>query len=203
MGSTFSTGFVLPVVQEADLKGPDLNRLNRILQLLAQQVGAIQGANGRSVFDELQANLLFGENTDVPTDPTAILTLAAAKKLFATPTKSSGSGGGTPGPPGPAGPAGASGGSAIVEDHVLASGGTTTITPASPSAIGNLLTVFVQAKGFTGILAWGTNTRWAPTELDTTNDTWTPFNFIARTDPNDSVIRWFWVGPGPVGGQPT
>jgi len=85
-------------------------------------------------------------------------------------------------------------------DVTLVAASTTTINPTAPT-VASFLTVFVKAKGATALLAWGANTKWAPTEFTPDTDTWTVFNFNARIDPADSILKWFYIGPSPVTGQ--
>lgn len=107
----------------------------------------------------------------------------------------SGTGGGGGGGGGATGAAG-------VLDVTLIAGSTVTIDPTAPATDTATLSVFVKAKGPTAVLAWGANVKWGPTEFDSTTDTWTVFNLVARTDPADATLKWFFVGAA-VTGQPS
>jgi len=97
---------------------------------------------------------------------------------------------------------GGGGGTSGTIDFALTSGTTTTIVLPTPTPSGTLY-VFVKADGPTAALAWGASAKWAPTELDSTANTWTVFTFIGRRDPLDSIIKWFYVGPASVTGEPS
>lgn len=99
---------------------------------------------------------------------------------------------------------GGGGGSTIlslIQDFTLVAATTTNLVPTSPTTTGDLLGVWVKAKGKTALFTWGPGIKHAPVSLDWTTDTWTPFQFKARIDPNDGTLKWFYVGPQPVAGQ--
>lgn len=102
------------------------------------------------------------------------------------------------------GGAGGGGGAGVaaVLDVILSPGTTVTSNPTPPANVGSMLYVFVKAAGPSGVLAWGANVKWAPTQLDSVANTWTVFSLVGRTDPADAVLKWFYVGIG-VTGQPS
>lgn len=91
----------------------------------------------------------------------------------------------------------------FVVDIVLAAG--TTIIDSSvvslPQAVGDRLTVFIQAAGPTALLTWDASIfKFAGTEFDSTSGTWTVFPFVARVDPTLLSLMWFCAGI-PLTGQ--
>lgn len=95
---------------------------------------------------------------------------------------------------------GGSGSTIATLDITLTAASTVTINPTAPVAAGDVLSVFVKAKGTSALLAWGSRTKFAPTEFDSATDTWTVFNFVGRSDPDDSTLKWFYIGPQGVTG---
>lgn len=70
-------------ITPADLQDPTLFRLNSIISFIAAQVSLVQGGNGPYRFPvQITAPSFIGENTEVPTNPQALLTRGAADKLY-------------------------------------------------------------------------------------------------------------------------
>jgi hypothetical protein len=58
-------------------------KLNNVLQFLASQIAATQGASGTSAFrGQVTGKGFKASDTSVPTDPAALLTKAAADALY-------------------------------------------------------------------------------------------------------------------------
>jgi parallel beta-helix repeat protein len=77
------TSYSIPGLTFQDLQDPAEEKLNRVLQLLAGQIGSIQGSGGMSTFtNPITAPDFFSTDTNVPTNPNELLTLGAATALF-------------------------------------------------------------------------------------------------------------------------
>lgn len=86
----------LPAVTAEDLKDPNLNRLNRLIKLIASIFTDVTGGNGPYTFkSNMSAPAFFSSAADPSQIPSSggLLTIDAAKKLFATGSHSSSSSG--------------------------------------------------------------------------------------------------------------
>lgn len=72
-----------PRVLAQDLEDPKLDRFNRILGQLFQQIAAVQGITGPVEFKNAVTSPQFlAQNTSIPKDDAQLLTFGAAKRLF-------------------------------------------------------------------------------------------------------------------------
>lgn len=72
----------------------------------------------------------------------------------------------------------------------------TNITSPTSPAPGDVLAVFITQNSTGGwTVTWDTIFRYPPTGLGTVASTISSMLFVARTDPADSVVRWWLMAP--------
>ena len=73
----------LPTVTFEQLQDPKETALNNVLQFLGSQIASLQGATGPiQLKADVKGKRFFSSTSDIPTDPTELLTLGAANSLF-------------------------------------------------------------------------------------------------------------------------